>query len=88
MTEPRPEKLEREKDFLYVTDAQLMRRLGLDPKIARPVLLMLDAQKSRTGFPQPSKLWGNRRYWPAVKAWLDRSEGVLSLETIRDRKSA
>jgi hypothetical protein len=25
-----------------------------------------------SGFPQKQALWGNRRYWPAVRAWLDR----------------
>jgi len=79
MTEPRTETLEREKDKLFVTDAELMRKLGLDPSIARPVIKMLD-ENNKSGFPQKSKLWGGRRYWPAVKAWLDRTNG-LTVET-------
>lgn len=59
---------------LYVTDAELIRRLGVPEKIARDALRMLDADKMK-GFPQKSRLWGGRRYWPAVKAWFDREEG-------------
>jgi hypothetical protein len=77
MTTPSPATLEREKDKAFVTDAEMMRRLGLNPKIARPVIAMLDAQKSKTGFPQKQPLWGGRRYMPAVWAWLDKTNGLI-----------
>lgn len=73
MTKPRPETIEREKDKLYVTDAELYRRLGLPREVAKPVIEHLEA---KGGFPQKQKLWGGRRYWPAVKAYLDRMNGL------------
>lgn len=69
----KPETLEREKDKLYITDAELIRRLGVPERTARVVLQHLDA---RGGFPPKQKIWGNRRYWPAVKAYLDRMNGL------------
>jgi hypothetical protein len=74
MTAPAPETIEREKDKLYVTDAELIRRLGVPAKTARAVIQELDAKA--TGFPQKQKLWGDRRYWPAVKAYFDRHNGL------------
>jgi hypothetical protein len=58
---------------LYVTDAELIRRMGVPEKIARRVIRDLDAKHHTTGFPQKQELWGDRRYWPAVKSWLDRT---------------
>ena len=63
------------KDTLYITDAELIRRMGVPEKIAREAIRMLDADR-RSGFPQKQKLWGDRRYWPAVKAYLDRTSGL------------
>ena len=63
------------RETLYVTDAELIRRLGVPEKIARATLHVLDKEKHR-GFPQKQKLWGDRRYWPAVKAFLDRTGGL------------
>jgi hypothetical protein len=60
---------------LWVTDADLIRRMGAPEKIARQVIRAFDANPG-LGFPQKSKLWGNRRYWPAVRAYLDRTNGL------------
>jgi hypothetical protein len=76
MSSPAPETIEREKDKLYVTDAELIRRLGVPAKTARAVIQELDDKAKQTGFPQKQKLWGDRRYWPAVKAYLDRTNGL------------
>lgn len=62
-------------ETLYVTDAELIRRIGVPEKIARSVIKQLDAKRSAE-FPQKSALWGNRRYWPAVRAYLDRHGGL------------
>ena len=62
---------DRRKDTLFVTDEELIRRLGAPRKAARAALHMFDRDRSK-GFPQKQKLWGNRRYWPAVRAWFDR----------------
>jgi hypothetical protein len=63
------------RETLWITDAELIRRLGVPEKIARQTLQMLDRDRSN-GFPQKSAIWGDRRYWPAVKAWLDRTNGL------------
>ena len=73
MTTPSRETIEREKDKLYLTDAELIRRLGVPERTLRPLLLALE---SKYGFPRKSAFFGDRRYWPAVKAWLDRHEGL------------
>jgi len=60
---------------LWVTDAELIKRMGVPEKIARAALHALDRDRG-SGFPQKKALWGNRRYWPAVKEYLDRTNGV------------
>jgi hypothetical protein len=73
MTMPSERTLEREKDKLFLTDAELIRRLGVPDKILRPILPGLE---SKYAFPRKQALFGNRRYWPAVKAWLDKHNGL------------
>lgn len=63
------------RETLYITDAELIRRMGVPEKIAREAIRALDKDRAN-GFPQKQKLWGDRRYWPAVKAWLDRNNRV------------
>jgi hypothetical protein len=63
---------------LFVTDAELIRRLGVPEKIARAAIRMLD-RDPRSGFPKKQKLWGDRRYWPAVCAYLDRTNGLADV---------
>jgi hypothetical protein len=63
------------RDTLYITDEELIRRLGAPRKAARAALHMLDRDRSK-GFPQKQALWGNRRYWPAVKAYFERINGL------------
>lgn len=64
-----------ERPGLYVTDAEMIRRLGVPERTARQVIRALDANPL-SGFPRKSKLWGDRRYWPAVTAYLDRANGL------------
>lgn len=64
-------------ETLWVTDAELIRRMGCPEKIAREAIRMLDKDPRRTGFPQKNALWGGRRYWPAVRAYLDRQNGLI-----------
>jgi hypothetical protein len=73
MTMPAPETLEREKDKLYLLDSELIRRLGVPEKVLRP---MLHALEAKYGFPKKQPLFGGRRYWPAVKVWLDKHNGL------------
>lgn len=62
-------------ETLYVTDAELIRRLGVPERPARQAIAYLDDHK-QLGFPPKRPFWGNRRYWPAVKAYLDRDGGL------------
>ena len=60
---------------LYITDQELIELLGVPEDIARPTLRAFD-KNTASGFPKKQKLWGDRRYWPAVKAYLDRLNGL------------
>jgi len=74
------------RETLWVTDEELIRRLGAPRKAARAALHVFDRDLSK-GFPQKSKVWGNRRYWPAVKAYFDRTNGLnLAASTITGRR--
>jgi hypothetical protein len=53
---------------LFVTDAEMIRRIGVPDKIARAAIRALDENPS-SRFPKKSAIWGNRRYWPAVEVW-------------------
>lgn len=85
MTLPAPETIEREKAKLYVTDAEMIRRMGVPEKRARPAIKELDANHKTTGFPQKSKLFGDRRFWPKVEAWLADHEGLI-MDTPQPRR--
>ena len=74
MSTPETEITERaDKQGLWVTDAELIRRLGVPEKKAREAIRMAEA---KAGFPKKQKLWGDRRYWPAVKDYFDNLYGV------------
>lgn len=74
-----------DRETLWVTDAELIRRMGVPERPARAAIAMLD-RNPKMGFPQKNPLWGKRRYWPAVKAYLDRSQGLtMPVPQIRSR---
>lgn len=62
-------------ETLYVTDAELIRRMGVPEKIAYQAIRALDANQT-SGFPKKHKLFGDRRYWPACRAYFDRVSGL------------
>lgn len=70
-------------ETLWITDAEMIRRMGVPEKIARDAIRVLDSKPS--GFPRKQALWGNRRYWPAVRAYLDRYNG-LTLDAPSNRR--
>lgn len=72
------------RETLWVTDAELIRRSGVPEKIMRQNLHEFDAKPS-LGFPQKSKVFGGRRYWPAVRAYFDK---ISRLNPQEQRKSA
>jgi hypothetical protein len=63
---------------LWVTDAELIRRIGVPAKIAREAIRTLD-RNPNSGFPKKQALWGNRRYWATVRTWFDRTYGPGTL---------
>lgn len=85
MSTPAPETIEREQDKLFVTDAEMIRRLGIPARQARAYLHELD-KNPRSGFPRKSQMAGGRRWWPAVRAYFDRMNGLSSSVTIRDTR--
>lgn len=58
-------------DPLYMTDAEIIRRMGVPEKRARHLIKYFD-DNPKLLFPMKDKLFGDRRYWPAVKAFLDK----------------
>lgn len=58
-------------DPLYMTDAEIIRRMGVPEKKARQLIRYFD-DNPKFLFPMKDKLFGDRRYWPAVRAFLDR----------------
>ena len=58
---------------LFVSDVEMIRRIGVPEKIARAAIKALD-ENPHSGFPKKSEIWGNRRYWPAVKVWFQEQQ--------------
>jgi len=50
-------------------------------KVMRP---MLPGLEKNYNFPRKSPLFGDRRYWPAVKNWLDKHNG-LTLDSLNSK---
>lgn len=57
----------------FVSDREIARRWGVSEATARTAIR---AFEMRHGFPQRDPLMGNKRYWPAVRAFMDRRYGV------------
>lgn len=62
-----------EHEPLYMTDAEIIRRMGVPEKVARQTIRALDAMP-RSTFPKKNPLWGGRRHWPSVRAYLENHE--------------
>ena len=71
---------------LFVTDQELIEKWGVPVKIARLAIQSFDANPA-SGFPQKQPLMGHRRYWPAVKDFLDIKYG-LKIHASRDNRRA
>lgn len=57
---------------LFVSDSELVEMLGCTRDKGRAAIRTLE----REGFPRPDPVFGNRRYWPAVREFLDRRYGL------------
>ena len=76
----------RAQEKLWVTDAELIRLMGVPERTARATLALLDSKPS--GFPQKQKLWGDRRYMPAVRDYFDQRYGAnLSVQLNRRERA-
>lgn len=71
------------RETLFVTDAEIIRRTGVPEKVMRVTIRSLD-KNGASGFPRKQPLFGNRRYWPSVKSYLDRLHGVKLAASRRD----
>lgn len=65
----------------FLTDKEICEALNLPHEPGRLALAMLDQQRGRAGHPFPAKdpLFGNKRYYPAVRAWLANRYGIATL---------
>ncbi len=61
------------RDVLFVSDTEMLRRIGISEKIGRVAIRELE---KRQVFPPKDPLFGNKRYWPAVRAFLDARSGL------------
>lgn len=59
---------------LWVTDTEIVEALGVPADVAMTAIRTLE-KDPRNGFPKKWKIWGDRRYWPAVKAYFDQHYG-------------
>lgn len=57
---------------LYLDDKEIAKQLG----VSVAEWAVIASRLARVGLPAPDLLFGNRRYWPAVKAFLDRRYGL------------
>lgn len=56
---------------LYLTEAEIAARVGVAPADWQHIASTLE----KSGLPRASQLFGGKRYWPAVRDFLDRWEG-------------
>lgn len=79
---PTHDRTERPEVGLFVSDTELYRRLGVGPRIGRTAVFALEPH----GFPKKQPLFGKKRYWPAVRFFLDRYYGLTEIRS--DRSTA
>jgi hypothetical protein len=64
---------------LYLTDEQVADRLGIGVDKWRENARVLEPQ----GLPKRDPLFCRRRYWPAVRAFLDRRNGLATASPVK-----
>lgn len=81
---PKPKRAHRSIHGLgkFVTDLELIEYLGLPEREGRDLIRSLDGNRM-TGFPPKQPLMGNRRFLPAVDAWLEHNYGLRPQEKRR-----
>jgi hypothetical protein len=59
-------------DCLFLAEGEIAARVGMTSLEWQAAAVVLE----RSGLPGRDPLFGNRRYWPAVKAYLERRAGL------------
>jgi hypothetical protein len=59
-------------DRLFLTEGEIAMRVGVSSPDWQAAAYVLE----KSGLPRPDPLFGQRRYWPAVRAFLDRRAGM------------
>ena len=57
-------------ESLYVSADELVRLIGVDEETLGAAIRLLE-RNPKSGFPQKDPLFGDKRYWPKVKAWFE-----------------
>jgi hypothetical protein len=78
---PKHDRTEQPEVGLFVSDKELYRRLGVGPKTGMIAVRALEPH----GFPRKQPLFGKKRYWPAVRFFLDRYYGLIERESHQHR---
>jgi len=65
---PKHDRAANVREALFVSDAEIYRRLGVGPRTGRIAIL---AMEKGGLFPKKDPLFGNKRYWPAVAKAID-----------------
>lgn len=73
---------------LFVTDGELYDLLGVPRDLARATIDDFDRHPGQYRFPQKQKAWGDRRYYPAVQAWLEHHHGFKMPAPVSYRRAS
>lgn len=65
-------------DKLFLTDAEVGAKLNIPTVEIKAAMIVFE----RRGFPPKDPEFGDRRYWPAIKEWLDRRYRVGPFSTL------
>ena len=65
---PKHDRASSVREALFVSDAEIYRRLGVGPRTGRTAILLMEKSGR---FPTKDPVFGNKRYWPAVAKAID-----------------
>ena len=63
---------------VFITDGELVEYLGVPASTAMPMIR--EFERKDPTFPKKQKVWGDRRYLPAVERWLEANYGLQPRE--------
>lgn len=68
-------------DQLYLSEEQIASRVGMQKQDWEAAARVLE----RSGLPKGDPVFNGRRYWPAVRAYLDRRNGLIANSSSGER---